>query len=182
LRTPLEEQANRIAEQVTLIEKMRAEMTVLLARLSSNSGPRQSHPRARYRKPPARQSWLVKEYGNYVTARDDTDRMTTAVLEKTVADTAQTISQAYRFELDPTREQISALNSHIGGARACYNQLLGLVKENWDENRVKKGAGAEVAREDYLGTYHLDLQKLWYLCRYLHKYHSLERREPDYVK
>jgi hypothetical protein len=125
---------------------------------------------------------LVKEYGNYVTARDDTDRMTTAVLEKTVADTAQTISQAYRFELDPTREQISALNSHIGGARACYNQLLGLVKENWDENRVKKGAGAEVAREDYLGTYHLDLQKLWYLCRYLHKYHSLERREPDYVK
>ena len=37
LRTLVEEQANRIVEQTTLIEKLRAEMTVLLARLSSNS-------------------------------------------------------------------------------------------------------------------------------------------------
>ncbi len=37
LRALVEEQANRIVEQATLIEKLRAEMTVLLARLSSNS-------------------------------------------------------------------------------------------------------------------------------------------------
>ncbi|NNN08688.1 MAG: transposase, partial [Acidimicrobiaceae bacterium] len=73
-----------------------------------------------------------------------------------------TIHQAYRYAIDPTPEQAAQLRSHIGGARFCYNALLGLVKENWDHNRARKEVGEVVARSDYLGTSQLDLQKLWY--------------------
>ena len=72
-----------------------------------------------------------------------------------------TIAQAYRYALDPTDEQADLLRSHIGGTRFCYNALLGLVKENCEENRVKKAAGIEVANDDYLGTSHFDLLYLW---------------------
>jgi len=72
------------------------------------------------------------------------------------------VTQAYRFTIDPTPEQINLLRNHIGGTRFAYNALLGLVKTNWDENRAKKAAGIEVTKADYLGTRHLDLQKLWY--------------------
>ena len=72
------------------------------------------------------------------------------------------VRQAYRYELDPTSEKANALRSHIGGTRFVYNALLSLVKANWDENREKKQAGIELTRDDYLGTSHLDLQKLWY--------------------
>jgi len=72
------------------------------------------------------------------------------------------VRQAYRYALDPTSEQANALRSHIGGTRFVYNALLGLVKANWDENRAKKSMGIEVTKTDYLGTSHLDLQKLWY--------------------
>ena len=72
------------------------------------------------------------------------------------------ITQAYRYEIDPTPEQVTALRSHIGATRFCYNVLLGLVKENWDANRSRKQAGEEVPSEDYLGTSHFDLQRLWY--------------------
>jgi putative transposase len=73
-----------------------------------------------------------------------------------------TLTRAYAYALDPTPEQVSSLRSHVGGSRFVYNALLGLVKANWDENRQRKDAGEEVAKEDYLGTRHLDLQKLWY--------------------
>ena len=72
------------------------------------------------------------------------------------------VRQAYRYELDPTSEKANALRSHIGGTRFVYNALLSLVKANWDENREKKRAEIELTRDDYLGTSHLDLQKLWY--------------------
>ena len=72
------------------------------------------------------------------------------------------IKQAYRYEIDPTPDQIAALRSHIGATRFCYNALLGLVKENWDANRVRKQDGEEVPSVDYLGTSHFDLQRLWY--------------------
>jgi putative transposase len=72
------------------------------------------------------------------------------------------VRQAYKYALDPTPEQANALRSHIGGTRFVYNTLLGLVKDNWDENRAKKAAGIEVTKVDYLGTGHLDLQALWY--------------------
>ena len=73
-----------------------------------------------------------------------------------------TVSQAYRFAIDPTPEQANFLRSHMGGTRFAYNALLGLVKANRDENRAREVAGEEVAKGDYLRTCHLDLQKLWY--------------------
>jgi putative transposase len=76
-----------------------------------------------------------------------------------------TLNRAYVYALDPTPEQVSLLHSHIGGTRFTYNTLLGLVKDNWDENREKKRAGIEITRDDYLGTGHLDLQRLWYANR-----------------
>jgi putative transposase len=74
-------------------------------------------------------------------------------------------TQASVFALDPTCEQASALRSHIGGSRFAYNALLGLVIENWDENRAKKDAGIEVTGADYLGTSRFDLARLWNLKR-----------------
>ena len=72
-----------------------------------------------------------------------------------------TLTQAYRYALDPTPEQANLLRSHIGGSRFAYNALLGLVKANWDENRARKDAGEEVAKEEYLGASHFDLLYLW---------------------
>ncbi len=79
--------------------------------------------------------------------------MTTTVLERTALAT-QSVTQAYSFAIDPTPEQANLLRSHIGGSRFAYNALLGLVKANWDENRQRRGAGEEVAKEEYLGTSH----------------------------
>lgn len=76
-----------------------------------------------------------------------------------------TVTQAYRYALDPTPDQANLLRSHIGGTRFAYNALLELVQNNWEENRVKKAAGEEVAAQDYLGVSHFDLQKLWYQRR-----------------
>ena len=50
------------------------------------------------------------------------------------------ITQAYRYEIDPTPGQVTALRSHIGATRFCYNVLLGLVKENWDAVVAAKAA------------------------------------------
>jgi putative transposase len=83
-------------------------------------------------------------------------------LTRTKAAVPATVTQAYRYALDPTSAQANLLRSHIGGTRFAYNSLLGLVKVNWDENRAKKEAGEEVAKDDYLSTSHFDLQKLWY--------------------
>ncbi|MDE2282467.1 MAG: helix-turn-helix domain-containing protein, partial [Actinomycetales bacterium] len=72
-----------------------------------------------------------------------------------------TITQAYRFAIDPSPEQSNLLASHIGGSRFAYNALLGLVKANWDENRARKELGEGGTKEDYLGTSHFDLLYLW---------------------
>ncbi len=71
------------------------------------------------------------------------------------------MTQAYAYAFDPTPEQANLLRSHIGGSRFCYNTLLGLVKDNWDENRAKRDAGDEVTKNDYLSTSHFDLLYLW---------------------
>jgi putative transposase len=39
--------------------------------------------------------------------------------------------------------------------------LLGLVKDNWDENRAKKEAGVEVTQEEWVDTSHFGLLYLW---------------------
>jgi len=72
-----------------------------------------------------------------------------------------TLTQAFTYALDPTSAQASALRSHVGGSRFAYNALLGLVKDNWDENRAKKDAGLEVAQGDYVSTSHFALLYLW---------------------
>ena len=38
-----------------------------------------------------------------------------------------TITQAYRFAIDPSPEQANLFRSHIGGSRFAYNALLGLI-------------------------------------------------------
>ena len=72
------------------------------------------------------------------------------------------VHQGFSYLLDPTPDQRALLASHTGAARFCHNFLLGLVMENWKENRERKETGEEVTRESYLGTRQLDLQKLWY--------------------
>jgi len=75
--------------------------------------------------------------------------------------TTAVITRAYVYILDPTPEQISTLRSHVGGSRFAYNTLLALVKDNWDDNRVKKDAGIEVTKEDWIDTGHFGLLYLW---------------------
>ncbi|MBW4077683.1 MAG: IS200/IS605 family element transposase accessory protein TnpB [Acidobacteria bacterium] len=87
--------------------------------------------------------------------------MTTTVEARTPNATTSTMTQAYAYAFDPTPEQANLLRSHIGGSRFCYNTLLGLVKDNWDENRAKRDAGDEVTKNDYLSTSHFDLLYLW---------------------
>jgi putative transposase len=72
-----------------------------------------------------------------------------------------TLTHAYVYDLDPTPEQISMLRSHVGGSRFAYNAMLGLVKDNWDENRAKKEDGIEVAQDDWVSTSHFGLLYLW---------------------
>ena len=40
-----------------------------------------------------------------------------------------TVTQAYRYALDPTPTQVRALASHCGAARFAFNWALDLVKE-----------------------------------------------------
>ena len=87
--------------------------------------------------------------------------MTTDAPETTTSASSSNLTQAFRFALDPTPEQISLFRSHIGGSRFAYNALLGLVKANWEANRIEKEAGGKVTSEDYLGTSHFDLLYLW---------------------
>jgi putative transposase len=46
-----------------------------------------------------------------------------------------TVTQAYRFTLDPTPRQRRALASHCGAARVAYNWGLALVKMRLDERQ-----------------------------------------------
>jgi putative transposase len=65
------------------------------------------------------------------------------------------------YAFDPTPEQVSMLRSHVGGSRFAYNTLLGLVRENWEENHAKREAGIEVTQEDWVDTGHFGLLYLW---------------------
>jgi putative transposase len=47
-----------------------------------------------------------------------------------------TVTQAYRFALDPTPEQRRALASHCGAARVAYNWGLELVKARLHEHQI----------------------------------------------
>jgi putative transposase len=91
-----------------------------------------------------------------VTPRADTDHVI-----RTDSRIPTTLTQACSYALDPTPEQISVLRSHLGGSRFAYNALLGLVKNNGDENRAKKEAGIEVTKDDWVDTSHFGLLYLW---------------------
>lgn len=92
-----------------------------------------------------------------VTPRADTDCVSEVTLTK--------VHQGFSFLLDPTPTQRQLLSSHTGATRFCHNFLLGLIMENWKENRERKEAGEEVTKEDFLGCRQLDLQKIWYQRR-----------------
>jgi putative transposase len=47
-----------------------------------------------------------------------------------------TVTQAYRFALDPTPRQRRALASHCGAARVAYNWGLELVTTRLDQRRA----------------------------------------------
>jgi putative transposase len=87
--------------------------------------------------------------------------VTTAVIERMSTSTKSTVTRAYAYAIDPTPEQAKLLRSHIGGSRFAYNALLGLVKDNWDENRAKKESGVEVVEDDWVDTGHFGLNNLW---------------------
>jgi len=53
--------------------------------------------------------------------------------------TMATVTQAYRFALDPTPRQRRALASHCGAARVAYNWGLTLVKTRLHQHQTDPG-------------------------------------------
>ena len=89
--------------------------------------------------------------GRGVTGWTDTELVTIPISVPTV------VTRAFTFALDPTPEQTNAMRSHVGGSRSCYNALLGLGKDNWDENHAKKDTGLSVTKDDYDSISHFGL-------------------------
>ena len=58
--------------------------------------------------------------------------------------TAQTVTQAYRFALDPSPAMQRALRSHVGAARFAFNQMLALVKTQMDQRDEERASGIVV--------------------------------------
>src|SRR5215216_1251445 len=59
--------------------------------------------------------------------------------EHRVGEIMATVTQAYRFALDPTPAQRRALASHCGAARVAHNWGLALVKTRLDQRRTDPG-------------------------------------------
>jgi putative transposase len=51
------------------------------------------------------------------------------------------VAQAYRFALDPTRDQDSALRSHCGAARVAYNWAVARVLAVWGQRAAEESYG-----------------------------------------
>jgi putative transposase len=72
------------------------------------------------------------------------------------------VVQAYRFALDPTPDQVSALESHCGAARFAFNHMLGVVKANLDQRSAERSYGvAEDALTPSQGWSLAKLRKTW---------------------
>ncbi|WP_170008955.1 helix-turn-helix domain-containing protein, partial [Rhodococcus jostii] len=52
-----------------------------------------------------------------------------------------TVLQAYRFALDPTCAQETALRSHCGGQRFAFNWGLARVRANLDQREAERSYG-----------------------------------------
>ncbi|MDP4013539.1 MAG: helix-turn-helix domain-containing protein [Candidatus Nanopelagicales bacterium] len=59
---------------------------------------------------------------------------------------AQTVTQAYRFALDPSPSQIRELRSHAGAARFAFNHMLAVVKAQLDQRSAERSYGMLTAR------------------------------------
>jgi putative transposase len=68
------------------------------------------------------------------------------------------VAQAYRFALDPTEAQLSALESHCGAARFTYNDMLGVVMANLDQRSAERSYG--IAEQDLTPAQGWSLPKL----------------------
>ena len=55
-------------------------------------------------------------------------------------------AQGYRFALDPTADQVTALESHCGAARFAFNHMLGVVKANLGQRTAERSYG--IAEDD----------------------------------
>jgi putative transposase len=67
-------------------------------------------------------------------------------------------AQAYRFALDPSPAQVSALESHCGAARFAFNYMLGVVNANLDQRSAERSYG--IAEEDLTPAQGWSLAKL----------------------
>lgn len=54
---------------------------------------------------------------------------------------SRTVTQAYRFAMDPTLAQVRALLSHAGAARVAYNWALARVKANLAQREAERSYG-----------------------------------------
>src|SRR5216110_1334108 len=71
----------------------------------------------------------------------------------------QTVTQAYKFALDPTPRQQRMFCSHAGGARFAYNWGLSTIAQALDAYGEEKAAGVEKQATKFPG--HFDLCKAW---------------------
>jgi putative transposase len=75
---------------------------------------------------------------------------------------SQTVTQAYRFALDPTETQVEALSSHAGGARFAYNWGLELVRANLAQREAERTYGvSEDELSPPVGWSGYELRKHW---------------------
>jgi putative transposase len=71
-------------------------------------------------------------------------------------------AQAYRFALDPTPAQVSALESHCGAARFAFNDMLGVVEANLEQRSAERSYGvAEQELTPAQGWSLAKLRKTW---------------------
>ena len=82
-------------------------------------------------------------------------------MERTPNASTSTLTRAHACAFDPTPERANPPRSHMGGSRFADSTLLGLVRDDGDENRAKKDAGAAVSNDDCLSTSHFELPYLW---------------------
>ncbi len=76
------------------------------------------------------------------------------------------VAQAYRFALDPTPAQVSALESHCGAARFAFNHMLGVVKANLDQRCAERSYGiGEEELTPAQGWSLARLRKTWNGCK-----------------
>lgn len=72
--------------------------------------------------------------------------------------TVATVTQAYKYELDPTPSQARMFASHAGGARFAYNWGIATIIAALDARQAEKDAGAEPTVPV---PAHFELCKMW---------------------